>query len=176
VGSLGMLVLSGAGFSGEAATAPNRLLGNVLFTVSLFCEASVTAAGGRLAGRYPASHSVLAMKAAGFVTATAFFAATIVGTDFNEITWKGWASVLYLASFSSVVCYTLWYRVIKVVPVSHVALSLFIQPIVGTVIGYTLLGETVGYETVLGGLLICASLAWWQVRALRATHTALVIP
>ncbi|MDA1315158.1 MAG: DMT family transporter [Acidobacteria bacterium] len=175
-GSLGMLVLSGVGFSGEVATAPNRLFGNVLFTASLLCEASVTVAGGRLAGRYPASHSVLAMKAAGFIAAAVFFSPVILSTNFVEISWRGWAAVAFLAVLPSVVCYTLWYRVIKVVPVNHVALSLFVQPIVGTAIGYTLLGETIGYETVLGALLVCASLAWWQVRALRTAHTATVIP
>jgi drug/metabolite transporter (DMT)-like permease len=176
VGSLGMLILSGVGFSSEVATAPNRLLGNLLFTASLLCEAAVTVAGGRLAGRYPPSHSVLAMKAAGFVTAAVFFAPVILGVDVTQISAKGWASVVFLAVLPSVVCYTIWYRVIKVVPVSHVALSLFVQPIVGAAIGYTLLGETIGYETVLGALLVSASLAWWQVRALRTSYSATAVP
>ena len=97
VGTLGMLILSGVGFSSEVATAPNRLLGNVLFTASLLCEASVTAAGGRLARRYPASHSVLAMKAAGFLTAAVVFAPVILSADVSNVSWKGWASVIFLA-------------------------------------------------------------------------------
>ena len=114
VGTLGMLILSGVGFRGDLATAPNRLLGNVLFTASLLCEASVTVAGGRLARRYPASHSVLAMKAAGFFTAAVVFAPVILSADVSNVSWKGWASVIFLAVLPSVVCYTLWYRVIKV--------------------------------------------------------------
>ena len=54
---------------------------------------------------------------------------------------------------------------IKVVPVNHVALSLFFQPVVGTLIGYTFLGETIGAQSLIGAVLVVASLAWWQVRA-----------
>ena len=154
-------------FQDEVAGASNRLLGNSLFTVSLLCEAAVTVAGGRLAIRYAPSHAVLAMKAAGFVAAALFFAPVVLAADFGTYSWKAWAAVVYLAVLPSALAYTLWYRVIKVVPVSHVALSLFVQPIVGTIIGYTLLDETIGIETIAGALLVCASLAWWQARNLR---------
>ena len=167
LGTVGMLILSGVGFAGQVAGASNRLLGNSLFTVSLLCEAAVTVAGGRLAVRYAPSQAVLAMKAAGFVAAAIFFGPVVVSAEFGAYSWKAWASVVYLAVLPSALAYTVWYRVIKVVPVSHVALSLFVQPIVGTVIGYTFLDETIGIETVVGALLVCASLAWWQARSLR---------
>jgi len=167
LGTLGMLVLSGVGFAGEVAGASNRLLGNSLFTVSLLCEAAVTVGGGRLAVRYAPSQAVLAMKAAGFIAAVVVFAPIVLSADYVAYSWKAWSSVIYLAVLPSAFCYTVWYRVIKVVPVGHVALSLFVQPIVGTIIGYTLLDETVGVETVAGALLVCASLAWWQARSLR---------
>jgi len=167
LGALGMLVLSGVGFAGEVAGASNRLLGNSLFTVSLLCEAAVTVGGGRLAVRYAPSQAVLAMKAAGFIAAVVVFAPIVLSADYVAYSWKAWSSVIYLAVLPSAFCYTVWYRVIKVVPVGHVALSLFVQPIVGTIIGYTLLDETVGVETVAGALLVCASLAWWQARSLR---------
>lgn len=176
MGTFGMLILSGVGFRHLLPTHPDRLLGNVLFTASLLCEASVTVAGGRLAGRYPPSHSVLAMKGAGFLTAAVFFAPVILGADIGNVSWQGWTSVAFLAVFPSVVCYTLWYRVIKVVPVSHVALSLFVQPIVGSAIGYTLLGETISRETLMGALLVCAGLAWWQARTLRTSGSVTPLP
>lgn len=167
LGTVGMLILSSAGFAGEVAGASNRLLGNSLFTVSLLCEAAVTVGGGRLAVRYAPSQAVLAMKAAGFIAAAVIFAPVVFSAEFGSYSWKAWTSVIYLAVLPSAFCYTMWYRVIKVVPVSHVALSLFVQPIVGTIIGYTLLDETIGIETVVGALLVCASLAWWQTRSLR---------
>ncbi len=32
---------------------------------------------------------------------------------------------------------------------------------VGTLIEYTLLGETIGFQTLVGAVLIVAGLAWW---------------
>ncbi len=92
----------------------------------------------------------------------------MLSADFGAYSWKAWVSVIYLAVLPSAFAYTVWYRVIKVVPVSYVALSLFVQPILGTMIGYTFLDETIGIETVAGALLVCASLAWWQARSLRS--------
>ena len=167
-----MLILSGAGFADTATGSSNRLFGNSLFTISLLCEAAVTVGGARLASRYAPSHSVLGMKAAGFLAAAAFFSPVILSADLVAFSWKAWASVIYLAVLPSVFAYTAWYRVIKVVPVNHVALSLFVQPIVGSAIGYTFLGETIGYETAAGAFLVCASLAWWQSRSLRTKPQA----
>ena len=165
VGTAGMLVLSGVGFGGSATGASNRLLGNSLFTLSLLCESSVTVAGRRLAPRYPAMQVVFAMKAAGFLVAVAVFGNLMGDVDFGAVSPEAWGSILFLSLLSSIFAYTVWYRVIKVVPVNHVALSLFFQPVVGTLIGYTFLGETIGAQSLIGAVLVVASLAWWQVRA-----------
>jgi drug/metabolite transporter (DMT)-like permease len=60
--------------------------------------------------------------------------------------------------------YTMWYHILKTVPANQVGLSLFIQPLVGSVLGWWLLDETLGLETLIGAVLVCSSLAWWQLR------------
>jgi drug/metabolite transporter (DMT)-like permease len=42
---------------------------------------------------------------------------------------------------------------------------LFVQPLVGSALGYAFLGERIGVQTVIGAILVCVSLAWWQLRA-----------
>jgi len=167
VGTTGMLILSGVGFQGVGVAGRERLFGNVLFVSSLLCEAALTVAGRRLAPRYKPSQAIAAMKMAGFLTAALVYAPTIRATDFGAITVKGWGSVFYLALLPSIFAYVVWYRIIKVVPVSQVALSLFIQPLVGTWIGYAFLGESIGANTLIGAALVCCSLAWWQAWAVR---------
>jgi drug/metabolite transporter (DMT)-like permease len=164
-GTIGMLTLSGVGFGGVTPGAPNRLLGNTLFTLSLLCESSLTVAGRTLGLRYPSSQIIFVMKLVGFLAAGLVYAPTIAATDFGVITMRGWASVVYLAVFSSIFAYIIWYRVIRVVPVAYVALSLFVQPIVGSALGYAFLNEQIGMQTIVGAILVCVSLAWWQLRA-----------
>jgi drug/metabolite transporter (DMT)-like permease len=164
-GTMGMLALSGVGFGGITSGAPNRLLGNVMFTLSLLCESSLTVAGRTLGVRYPASQVIFAMKLAGFLAAGLVFAPAIAGANFGVISVRGWASVAFMAVFSSIFAYIVWYRVIRVVPVAYVALSLFVQPIVGSALGYLFLGEQIGMQTIIGAVMVCVSLAWWQLRA-----------
>jgi drug/metabolite transporter (DMT)-like permease len=166
-GTLGMLILSGVGFQDESEVGQRRLYGNLLFVSSLLCEVAVTVAGRRLARRYPPSQAVTAMKVAGFLTATLVYSKTIHAMDFATISTRGWSAIGFLALFPSIFAYIVWYRVIKVVPVSQAALSLFIQPVVGTALGYWMLGEHIGWHTAIGALLVCSSLAWWQVREYR---------
>lgn len=172
LGTLGMVILSGAGFSAPLPGAPNRLLGNAAFVLSLVCEASVTVAGGHLARRYPPMQSILLMKAAGFLVALLIYGNTAASTDFSAVSMDAWYSILYLALLSSAFAYTVWYHVIRTVPVNHVALSLFAQPLAGAALGYALLGEHIGYETLTGAVLICASLVWWQARDNRSNRIA----
>jgi drug/metabolite transporter (DMT)-like permease len=163
-GTIGMLVLSGAGFGGTTPGASHRLLGNLMFTASLLCESAVTVAGRTLAPRYRPSHLVFSMKMAGFFVSSIIYAPVIASTNFGSITMRGWESILFLSILASMFGYTVWYRIIRVVPVSYVALSLFIQPLVGTMLGYTLLGEEINLQTLVGALVVCVSLAWWQLR------------
>lgn len=163
-GTIGMLILSGAGFKNISGDLSRRLTGNLMFASSLLFEVAVSISGRRLASYRP-SHSIQLMMLAGFVTASICFSAHIQATTFSAFSSRAWGSILFLALGPSIFAYTVWYRVIKVVPVNQVALSLFLQPLLGSVLGYTLLDETIGPRTVIGAALVCSSLAWWQIRA-----------
>ncbi len=163
-GTIGMLILSGVGFGEASGDSGRRLTGNLIFASSLLAEVAVSISGRRLAGYRP-SHSIQLMMLAGFLTASICFMGDIQSATFSAFSSRAWGSILFLALGSSIFAYTVWYRVIKVVPVNQVALSLFLQPLLGSVLGYTLLNETIGLQTVIGAALVCCSLAWWQIRA-----------
>jgi len=176
-GTLGMIVLSGVGFQGASPELTRaRLFGNLLFVASLLCEAAVTVAGGKYKDRYSPAHVIWFMKLAGFLTAAAVYAPVVAATDFNAISARGWSSVVFLAVFPSIFSYTSWYWIIRTVPVNQVALSLFFQPLAGTVLGYWLLDETLGWRTFAGAVLLCSSLAWWQTRTIGGKAKAAAAP
>lgn len=162
LGLLGMLILSGTGAGAAGAEGGSRLFGNALFTASLLSEVAVTIAGGRLAPKYPALSTIAAMKACGFLVAAAVYLPALGETDFSAVSPRAWASLAYLALFASLFAYAAWYRVLRTAPVNQVALSLFVQPLIGSAIGYFLAGERIGWNTMVGALLICGGLAWQQ--------------
>ena len=163
-GTIGMLIVSGAGFEDTSGDLGRRLTGNLMFASSLLFEVAVSVSGRRLSGYRP-SHSIQLMMPAGFATACICFSGQIQATNYSALSSRAWGSILFLALGPSIFAYTVWYRVIKVVPVNQVALSLFLQPLLGSVLGYTLLNETIGPQTVIGAVLVCSSLAWWQIRS-----------
>jgi drug/metabolite transporter (DMT)-like permease len=61
------------------------------------------------------------------------------------------AAVIYLGVFSTAVAWYAWYSGLASLDAGAVAVFFFAQPIVGTALGVTLLGEDVGAAFVLGG-------------------------
>ena len=141
-----------------------------MFFASLLFEVAVTVSGRRLAYRYRPSHAVQAMMLAGFATAGVVYAGSIAGMNFTAPSLRAWGSIVYLVVGPSIFSYTLWYRILREVPANRVALSLFFQPVIGTFLGYFLLGETIGVETIVGELSL--SEAWLGGRRAAAATVA----
>lgn len=169
LGVLGMLTLSGVGFPQAGLTA-ERLYGNMLFVGSMLTEVSVTLAGARLAKRYSPLQVMAVMKVMGFFTASLIYFPVMQALDLGGVSLKAWSSLAYLAFLASLFSYSVWYYVIREAPVNQVALSLFVQPIVGAALGYSLANERVGPYTFVGAAMILVSLGWWQWRTAQSVR------
>lgn len=64
------------------------------------------------------------------------------------------AAVLYLGVLSTAVAWYCWYKGMEVTDAGTVAVYFFAQPVVGAALGTVFLGESVGTEFLLGGLLM----------------------
>ncbi|MGE5506337.1 MAG: DMT family transporter, partial [Actinomycetota bacterium] len=73
--------------------------------------------------------------------------------------WVAWAALGYTTVFSSVVAYTLWYRLLSRHSVSRVAPYMLLGPVIGFAGGVFLLGEPASLYKILGGLLTVAGVA-----------------
>jgi drug/metabolite transporter (DMT)-like permease len=124
----------------------------------------VTVSGRSLVKRYPPFPLMGLMMFSGFLCTTLVQSRTILTTDFTAISAPVWWAVIYLAAGCSVFSYTVWYMIIRSVPVNEVALSLFLQPIFGVILGRVLLHETVSLRTLIGASIVCGVLVWWQLR------------
>lgn len=64
------------------------------------------------------------------------------------------AAVLYLGVLSTAVAWYCWYKGIEVTDTGTVAVFFFAQPVVGAALGTVFLGESIGTEFLVGGLLM----------------------
>ncbi len=73
--------------------------------------------------------------------------------------WRPWAGVAFTTLFSSIVAYSLWYRLLGRHAVSRVVPFTLLGPVVGFLGGVVVLGEAVTAYKVVGGLLTVAGVA-----------------
>ena len=84
---------------------------------------------------------------------------TVVSGQFPATTWQGWLAVVYMAIFTSVISYLIWFTVLRSAGSSLGAMSLFIQPVVGSLIGLLVLHEPSSPGLYIGATLIFGALA-----------------
>ncbi|WP_206832357.1 DMT family transporter [Alicyclobacillus fructus] len=116
-----------------------------------------------LVKRVPPHHSSLV------ITAYAMLVALVVMTPVSfahmpslhvilRHTWV-WAGVLYLGVFSTAGAFLLWNEGLRRMPAGSGGVYFFLQPLVGTALGWWVLGETVTASFWLGALLILGGVA-----------------
>lgn len=74
--------------------------------------------------------------------------------DFEKVTWVAWVSVLYMALFPSVLCYSIYYYTLTYVPASRVAAFSYLQPLLAMTMAMAFLGERPTAGLLSGGALV----------------------
>jgi drug/metabolite transporter (DMT)-like permease len=107
----------------------------------------------------------------GMGTGTAFLLLTSAAFEsWSELAWSrnNVTAMLYLAVFGSVVAFSAYYALIKLIDATIISLSTLIIPIVALVLGRAFLGETVTPTAVAGVVTILAGVAVAMVPAARS--------
>jgi drug/metabolite transporter (DMT)-like permease len=138
-----------------------RIFGDMLFLFSLFFEAIASIASKRLSGQY----SPLLVTSA-TVVGSLFVWIPLGGVD---IAWSGLTlttpvigGTAYLV-FMTVVGYYGWFAGLQLIEGSVAAATLFLQPMIGTILAILLLNEEPTIATLVGGCCIAGSV-WWITR------------
>ena len=76
------------------------------------------------------------------------------GFDFGHVSPTAWSGIFYMAAFSSVLCYVIYYYALAYVPASRVAAFSYLQPVMATIMAIPLLGERPTSALLLGGSLV----------------------
>lgn len=94
----------------------------------------------------------------------AFAAAHIMGIDFSVIchfSANTWYAIIFLGIMSSAIAYLLWYKALSAMPAAKLTVFQFLQPVIGMVASYFLVGERYTMWIVLGAVMITAGI--WLV-------------
>lgn len=78
------------------------------------------------------------------------------GFAFSRVDWIGWAALLYMAAFPSVVCYLIYFYALTYMPASRVSAFSYLQPLIATMMAIPILHEHITVYLIGGGALVLA--------------------
>lgn len=144
----------GSGGSGNLA-----LLGNVLMVLSLLWEAGAVLTAKRLMEKYPPVVVLTLEFVIGALTLAPFALwETLQNPDPLHPHPAAWAAFWYLLVGCTLVAYTVWFQLLAVTDASDITVFIFLQPVVGTLIGVWWLHDPFGWRTFLGAVLVLVAL------------------
>ncbi|MBI3933563.1 MAG: DMT family transporter [Acidobacteria bacterium] len=128
--------------------------GDLLAFAGMWCFAFFTVRSKRLAEHYDS----FSLNTYAFLIA-AFFCLPFLFWSFStvpwaQVSWVGWAALLYSATFGSAGAYLTYYHSLRTLTASQVAAFQYVQPILSTGFGVAFLAETWGVGFEAGAALI----------------------
>jgi drug/metabolite transporter (DMT)-like permease len=135
-----------------------RIAGDLLVMLALFIEALYTIRGKTVLDRWPPLFFTALTITGSLLFWLPAGAVAVAQSGWPHLSLAGWIGVGYMAVFSTVVAYWLWFRGLTVFEGSAAAPLLFIQPLLGTLLAIWLLGDRLTWATVAGGALILLSM------------------
>lgn len=164
--SLVRLVVGFGGIAIVVLTAPASAIGGAPWAVAAFCVAPVLwAAGSLLTANVDRSVDRVAANAIQLLaggTVLLLVALSLGELDpahWCDISWTSSGAALFLLVFDSLVGFMLYTRLLDSAPAALVSTYAYISPLVGTVIGATVLDEPLWAGAFAGGGLVLGSVA-----------------
>ncbi len=165
VATAGVLLVVGP--PSDVALAARAFWGDLFLLVAGITWALYTVLARLAADRYPAITVTTYATLFGILCilpAVPLEVREVVGRSFPGAVWLG---VLYLGVISTALAFYLWNKGFTLLDASTGSLFFFVQPVVGALLGWLLLGESLGGRFLLGSMAVIAG----GVMATRQTKT-----
>jgi drug/metabolite transporter (DMT)-like permease len=131
----------------------NSLSGNVLMILSVISWAVYTVVSKSLG-----DHDPVMITAFSTLAGTIFLVPVVVfeqwGKSLPPVSINAWVAILYLAIFSSTICFILYNKTLKILPAATVGNLLNLDPLIGAIIAIIALNDKITNWQIAGGLLI----------------------
>ena len=140
--------------SGGASAGNTTLFGNALLMVSLLFEAGAVLTVKSLTKRYSGAVIVIYEFLIGAVLLAPVAAWETATSGTLHPTGAAWAAFAYLLVACTLVAYPIWFRLLETTDASDLTLFIFLQPVIGAVIGVVVLHEPFTVWTTVGAALV----------------------
>lgn len=168
VGFVGVVVLFGDKLSG--GTIDSDVTGLAAIVVASLCYAIFTGLGRKIIQSEVKPIVVAFGSMASAALATAPFALFTEGGFtplLHSLPSNVVLSVVLLGFFNTFIAYIFYYEIVRQLGASRAAMVTYIVPAVGLVLGWLVLGETVGISLLIGGTLIMTGIGIVNLRPSR---------
>ncbi len=133
-------------------------VGNLFVFLGGLAFALFTIGGKRVAGR----HGGITVSTFAYAGGALMLAPVTLwqgwGFRWSAVGLAGWASLIYMAAFPSVLCYLIYYWALSHAAASRVAALSYLQPLIATLLAVPLLGEPVTPPLMAGGAMVFAGI------------------
>ncbi len=136
-----------------------HLVGNLLMLLSLAGEAVYSVFARKLLGRYRPLQIFGTAILVGVVLLSVIVFARAGLPPLGRIQPTSWLALLWLGPIGTTCTYLFWMTVLQDAAIPSMALTLFLQPVAGSMWGYLWLGERLSGVQAAGGGLILLSVA-----------------
>jgi drug/metabolite transporter (DMT)-like permease len=154
----GFVLLSGMANTWLGLVSSGYMLGNLLLLAGMVGESMFSIMGGRLVQRARPGALLLVCLATGSVLLSMYLIITGGLPDFRNFTTSSAIGLVWAGPITTAACYYFWLASLRVIPVNSAAFTLFVQPLVGAVLGYVLLSERMDTVQICGADLILLAL------------------
>lgn len=154
LGVIGVCIISRLKpWEGLAILADQHVVGNAIMVASLACEAGYTVWGARLMRAHDPYRAMTWSVCFGALLLVPALPATAFA-ELRDATGGMWAAVVFLGVGPTAIAYTIWLMAARWLDASNMAITLYIQPLSGTIVAILLLGERLSWSAALGGVLL----------------------
>jgi len=164
---VGFVLISGLwNLQDEQASA--FLIGDLILLLAMAGEAAYSSFARLLSPRHSPT-AIYGTALLGGVSLLTLWAFSQNGVpNLSSLSTLGWASVLWIGPLGTTATYLYWlFALNRDLPIASLALTLFLQPVVGAIAGSLAFGEKLGMPQILGTLFIIAAVIFPALFAVR---------
>jgi len=134
-----------------------RILGDVLVILGLICEAFYTVRGKAMLVKHPPLLITSAAIVGSALVWIPLAGGEVLYSGWHSLSVTAWLGLGWLAIMSTVVAYLAWFKGLEKIEGSAAASTLFVQPLLGTILAIMLLNDQILPTTIIGGIFIVVS-------------------
>lgn len=166
-----LLVITRGELSTDVLALPSTR-GDLLVFASTWTWAIYSMLGRNTLKRLGSARATAAAMFAGWLMMIPFFMAASGWHEYRDLSLTSVSAIIFLGIGCSGLGYWFWYAALERIDTSQVAAFLYLEPLVTLLSAVVLLGESVSWSTILGGMLVLAGVLTVQAAPARKSAKA----